>query len=548
MATVRLGDLLKSKGLINDDQIRVALVQQKVTGDLLGDVFLKQDFVSSRELGQALAEQAGLEFADLTEYPVSEEALRAVPRDLAEKNGFIPMDLDDGRLTIGITNPSNIMAIDRVTALTKAQPRVCMVDTDSFHASLEKSYFFLENPVMENMAKAIATIRSAGTASGTDVTTLTDLVIVDGVRRNATDIHISPALDMVNVLYRIDGVLHYGHALPKEARAGLVSRIKILSRLDIAETRLPQDGSFSYEFLHKNYDIRVSTSPTIHGENVVLRILAGSGPLLRIDKLGFDPASIRGIKRLFHQPHGVVLIVGPTGSGKTTTLYAALREINFLERNVLTVEDPVEYRLSLIRQSQVNDKAGYDFAFAARNFMRQDPDVILIGEIRDEETARIAIRSSITGHLVLSTLHTNDAVTAIPRLLDLHVDRFLMSSALLAIIAQRLVRKLCPFCKVEHSLDAAEAEIFAGEGIAIESVLTGKGCSRCNGVGYSGRTVIGEVITVDDELRELIYSDVAITTLKSAAIRKGMTPLRLDGLQKVARGITSLDEVQRVAG
>ncbi|HAA04199.1 MAG TPA: type II secretion system protein E [Syntrophobacteraceae bacterium] len=548
MATVRLGDLLKSKGLINDDQIRVALVQQKVTGDLLGDVFLKQDFVSSRELGQALAEQAGLEFADLNEYPVSEEALRAVPRDLAEKNGFIPMDLENERLTIGITNPSNIMAIDRVTALTRAQPRVCMVDTDSFHASLEKSYFFLENPVLENMAKAIAAVKATGTASGTDVTTLTDLVMVDGVRRNATDIHISPALDMVHVLYRIDGVLHYGHALPKEARAGLVSRIKILSRLDIAETRLPQDGSFSYEFLHKNYDIRVSTSPTIHGENVVMRILAGSGPLLRIDKLGFDAASIKSIKHLFQQPHGVVLIVGPTGSGKTTTLYAALREINFLERNVLTVEDPVEYRLSLIRQSQVNDKAGYDFAFAARNFMRQDPDVILIGEIRDEETARIAIRSSITGHLVLSTLHTNDAVTAIPRLLDLNVDRFLMSSALLAILAQRLVRKLCPFCKVERAMDDTEREVFTSHGITIESVFGSKGCSRCNGLGYSGRTVIGEVISIDDELRELIYSDVAITTLKAAAMRKGMTPLRVDGLQKVARGITSLDEIQRVAG
>jgi type II secretory ATPase GspE/PulE/Tfp pilus assembly ATPase PilB-like protein len=548
MATIRIGDLLKSKGLINDDQIRVALIQQKVTGDLLGDVFLKQDFVSSRELGQALAEQASMEFVDLTVYPVSEEALRAVPRDLAEKTGFIPIDKEDGRLLIGITNPSNIMAIDRVTALTNAQPRVCMVDTDSFHASLEKSYFFLENPVMENMAKIIGTIQTAGSASGTDVTALNDLLIVDGMRRNATDIHISPAMDMVHVLYRIDGVLHYGHALPKEARAGLVSRIKILSRLDIAETRLPQDGSFSYEFLHKGYDIRVSTSPTIHGENVVLRILAGSGPLLRIEKLGFDAACVKSIKRLFHQPYGVVLIVGPTGSGKTTTLYAALREINFLERNVLTIEDPVEYRLNLIRQSQVNDKAGYDFAFAARNFMRQDPDVILIGEIRDEETARIAIRSSITGHLVLSTLHSNDAVTAVPRLLDLNVDRFLMSSALLAVIAQRLVRKLCPFCKVIETLDDAQTEIFASHAISIDSVFSSKGCSRCGGLGYSGRSVIGEVIAVDDELRELIYSDVAITALKAAAMRKGMTPLRIDGLYKVAQGITSLDEVQRVAG
>jgi type II secretory ATPase GspE/PulE/Tfp pilus assembly ATPase PilB-like protein len=548
MAVIRIGDLLKSKGLINDDQIRVALVQQKVTGQLLGDVFLKQDFVSPKELGRALAEQAGLDFLDLSEFPVSEEALREVPRDLAEKTGFIPIDKEEGRLLIGITNPSNILAIDRVTALTSTPPRVCMVDSDSFHESLEKGYYFLQNPVVENMAKVIGAIQSAGSASGAEVTALTDLVMVDGVRRKATDIHISPAMDMVHVFYRIDGVLQYGHALPREARAGLVSRIKILSGLDIAETRLPQDGSFSYEFLRKTYDMRVSTSPTIYGENVVMRILAGTGPLLRIERLGFDATCMKRIKHLFHQPYGIILIVGPTGSGKTTTLYAALREINFLERNVLTVEDPVEYRLSLIRQSQVNDKAGFDFAFAARNFMRQDPDVILIGEIRDEETARIAIRSSITGHLVLSTLHTNDAVTGIPRLLDLNVDRFLMSSALLAIIAQRLVRKLCPFCKTTQELSEAEAELFHDHGITIESAFVSQGCSRCGGLGYSGRTVIGEVFTVDDEMRELIYANASITALKMAAMRKGMTPLRVDGLHKVAQGITSLEEIQRVAG
>jgi type II secretory ATPase GspE/PulE/Tfp pilus assembly ATPase PilB-like protein len=270
--------------------------------------------------------------------------------------------------------------------------------------------------------------------------------------------------------------------------------------------------------------------------------------LIRIEKLGFDNTCVKRIKHLFHQPYGIILIVGPTGSGKTTTLYAALREVNFLERNVLTVEDPVEYRLSLIRQSQVNTKAGFDFAFAARNFMRQDPDVILIGEIRDEETARIAIRSSITGHLVLSTLHTNDAVTAVPRLLDLNVDRFLMSSALLAIIAQRLVRKLCPFCKTAKALNDAEGELFHDRGITLESAFISKGCSRCSGLGYSGRTVIGEVFTVDDEMRELIYANASIIALKAAAMRKGMTPLRGDGLQKVAQGITSLEEVQRVAG
>jgi type II secretory ATPase GspE/PulE/Tfp pilus assembly ATPase PilB-like protein len=548
MATVRIGDLLKSKGLINDDQIRIALVQQKVTGELLGDVFIRQDFVSSKELGQALAEQAGLDYMDLSQYPVSEEALRMVPRDLAEKTGFVPIEVENGRLVIGITNPSNILAIDRVTALTQLQPKVCMVDPDGYHESLEKGYFFLENPVQENMQKIIEAVKVSGAAGGAEVTSLTDLVVVDGVRRNATDIHISPALDMVNVFYRIDGVLQYGHALPKEVRAGLVSRIKILARLDIAETRLPQDGSFTYQFLNKGYDIRVSTAPTIYGENVVMRILAGTGPLLRIEKLGFDEPSVRSIKALFQQPYGIILLVGPTGSGKTTTLYAALREINFLERNVLTVEDPVEYRLSLIKQTQVNDKAGYGFAFAARNFMRQDPDVILIGEIRDEETAKIAIRSSITGHLVLSTLHTNDAVTAIPRLLDLKVDKFLMSSALLAIIAQRLVRRICPFCRTPYPLTDEDKALFAKHGIAIDSAYKGSGCSRCNGLGYTGRIIIGEVFTVDDELRELIFADVSIAAVRSAALRKGMTPLRVDGLRKVAQGITSLEEVQRVAG
>jgi type II secretory ATPase GspE/PulE/Tfp pilus assembly ATPase PilB-like protein len=548
MATVRIGDLLKSKGFINDDQIRIALIQQKVTGQLLGDVLIKQDFISSKELGQALAEQAGIEYLDLSQYPVSEEALRRVPRDVAEKTGFIPIEVENGRLMIGITNPSNILAIDRVTALTKTNPKVCMVDPDGYHESLEKGYFFLENPVQENMYRLIETIKSAGSAGGAEVTALTDLIVVDGVRRKATDIHISPALDMVHVFYRVDGVLQYGHALPREARAGVVSRIKILSRLDIAETRLPQDGSFTYEFLNKGYDIRVSTAPTIHGENVVMRILAGSGPLLRIEKLGFDDASVQSIKGLFQQPYGIILLVGPTGSGKTTTLYAALREINFLERNVLTVEDPVEYRLSLIRQTQVNDKAGYDFSFAARNFMRQDPDVILIGEIRDEETAKIAIRSSITGHLVLSTLHTNDAVTAIPRLLDLKVDKFLMSSALLAIIAQRLVRRICPFCKTTYPLNDDEIKLFQKHGISIEVASKGLGCSRCSGLGYSGRVIIGEVFIVDDELRELIFADVSIAAVRAAALRKGMVPLKVDGLRKVARGITSLEEVQRVAG
>ncbi|MCL4456001.1 MAG: GspE/PulE family protein [Nitrospirae bacterium] len=548
MATIRIGDLLKARGLINDEQLHVALIQQKITGDLLGDALVKLGFISSKELGRILAEQSGIEFVDLGEYVISENALSAVQKEVAEKAGFIPLDMEDGRMTIGITNPSNILAVDTATRASKSQPKVCMVDTDSFRDAMDRAYFFLENPIHKRMEDIISEIKATETATGAAVTNLANLIIMDGIRRNATDIHVNPTAEMINIFYRIDGVMQHGHGLPKAAHNGIVSRIKILSQLDIAEQRLPQDGSFRFDFLSKGYDLRVSTVPTIYGENIVMRILAGTGSLLRIEMLGFDEVNTKKIKTLFHKPYGIILITGPTGSGKTTTLYAALREINLIERNVLTVEDPVEYKLSLIKQTQVNEKAGYDFALAGRNFMRQDPDVMLLGEIRDEETAKIAIRASITGHLVLSTLHTNDAVTAIPRLLDLQVDRFLMSSSLLAIMAQRLVRKTCRYCKIEYSLNDRETSIFKEYGISLSSAFKGKGCSKCNNTGYTGRTVIGEILIIDDEIREMIYSGASIVAIKEAAVKKGMRPLNEDAVKKAAEGITTLDEVLRVAG
>lgn len=548
MATIRIGDLLKARGFINDRQLHVALMQQKVTGDLLGETLVKLGFISSKELGQILSEQSGIEFIDLSEYVISEDALKAIPKDIAEKRGFIPIDIKNGRLSIGITNPSNILAVDIVTKMTKSQPDVYIVDADSFRDAIEKAYFFLENPIQQQIDGIVKEIKATETASGTAVTNLVNLIIMDGIRKKATDIHINPTADIVNVFYRIDGVLQYGHSIPKAAHSGIASRIKILSQLDIAEQRLPQDGSFTFTFLNKGYDIRVSTIPTIYGENIVMRVLAGTGPFLRLERLGFDKENTNKIKTLFHKPYGIILITGPTGSGKTTTLYAALREIDLLERNVLTVEDPVEYKLSLIKQTQVNEKVGYDFALAGRNFMRQDPDVMLLGEIRDEETAKIAIRASITGHLVLSTLHSNDAVTAIPRLIDLNVDRSLLSSSLLAIIAQRLVRKICNFCKREYNLNDYEISVFKEHGISLTTAFKGSGCPKCSNTGYSGRTVIGEILIIDDEIRELIYSAASVTALKAAAVKKGMIPLKDDAIKKAAAGITTIDEVIRVAG
>lgn len=551
MASMKLGELLKSKGLLTDAQLNVAMAQQAITGDLIGETLIKLGFVSSKEIAHVLAEQTGIGFVDLDGYMPYEDALHLVSREVAERAGFLPLNVENGILTIGIISPSNVLAVDTATRISGKPPRVHMVDPESFHETMERAYYFLENPIHKRIENAINEIKTAGTPSVTMVSSLTELLIVDGIRRNATDIHINPAPDTVHVFYRVDGVLQHGYCFPKIAHNGVVSRIKILSQLDIAEQRLPQDGSFSFSFLTKKYDMRVSTIPTIYGENVVIRMLRGfGGLLLHISNLGFDKHDIERLHFLFSKPYGIILVTGPTGSGKTTTLYAALREINLLEKNILTVEDPVEYKMSMIRQTEVNEKAGFDFALAGRNFMRQDPDVMLLGEIRDEETARIAIRASITGHLVVTTLHTNDAVIAIPRLIDLNIDRYLLSSSLLSVIAQRLVRKICINCKTDYQLEEGELKamgLLELEG-KIKTGYKGRGCYICNNTGYLGRTAIGEILVVNDEIRELIYSAASIKALKDAAIRNGMKTLKDDGIRKAVEGITTFKEVLRVAG
>ncbi|MCX8033937.1 MAG: GspE/PulE family protein, partial [Thermodesulfovibrio sp.] len=331
--------------------------------------------------------------------------------------------------------------------------------------------------------------------------------------------------------------------------SGIISRLKILSKLDIAEQRLPQDGSFVFEFLNRKYEIRVSTIPTVEGESMVLRILLGSSEeIYSLPRLGFNENLVRSLKGLIKKPNGIILVVGPTGSGKSTTLYALLREVDRLRRSVITIEDPVEYRMSFAKQSEVNEKIGYDFALAGRNFMRHDPDIILLGEIRDEQTARIAIRASITGHLVLSTLHTNDAVSAVPRLFDLGADKFLLSSSLLAVLSQRLIRKICSFCKENRVLDEREKEVFNSFDLKIEKVYYGRGCKMCRNTGYLGRTAIGELMIVNEELRDMIYGGASFNALVQAAKKNGMIPLKIDGLMKVINGVSTLSEIERVVG
>lgn len=551
---MKLGEFLIGKGLLTEERLQLALAHQKITGTLLGEALIKLGFVSSGEMARTLAEQAGIPFIDLSEYAVSEEAIRLVPKDIAERTGFIPLNMNNGSIEIGITNPSNIHAIDTVSKLTGKQPKVFMIDDIGFHETLERAYFFLENPVRQRIDEAINMIKSAAALPAATVAELSENLIMEGIRRKATDVHISPAPDTVNVFYRVDGVLQYGFCIPKSAHSGIVSRVKVQSMLDISEQRLPQDGSFSMTFLNTKYEMRISTTPTIYGENIVIRILAGTGQLLRIDSLGFDQWNTNRLRTLFQKPHGIVLITGPTGSGKTTTLYAALREVNLIERNVLTVEDPVEYKLSFVKQTAVNIKAGYDFALAGRNFMRQDPDVMLLGEIRDEETARIAVRASITGHLVLSTLHTNNAVTSVPRLLDFNIDRFMLSSSLLAVIAQRLVRKLCPHCREEHSITEEEFNLLDLSGdekkyiddIALKTAYRATGCDMCNHTGYMGRTVVGEIMVVNDDIREMISEGASLIKLKEAALKNGMVPLKIFGINKITENVTSIEEVVRL--
>jgi type II secretory ATPase GspE/PulE/Tfp pilus assembly ATPase PilB-like protein len=549
---MRLGELLIDKGLLTEDKLKVALAYQKVTGTKIGEALIKLSFVSSYEITKTLAEQSKIPFADLTECAISEEAIRLVTKDFAEKMGFVPLRVNDKFIEIGMTDPTNIKAIDALSKMTGKQPKVFMIDRASYNETLERVYFFLQNPIQQRIRDAVDEIKNAESLPATTVAGLSENLIMEGIRQKATDIHISPTQDIINIFYRVDGVLQHGFCIPITAHKSIVSRIKVQSLLDISEQRLPQDGSFSMTFLNSKYEMRVSTQPTIYGENVVIRVLAGSGQLIKIDSIGFDSDNTRRLNTLFQKPNGIILITGPTGSGKTTTLYAALREINLMERNVLTVEDPVEYKLSFVKQTAVNLKAGYDFALAGKNFMRQDPDVMLLGEIRDEETAKIAVRASITGHLVLSTLHTNDAVTSIPRLLDFEIDRFMLSSSLLAVVAQRLVRKLCNDCKEEYEVTNEDLAMLglngdlSKHGIELKKTFKAKGCTLCNNTGYIGRTVVGEIMVVNDEMKELISEGASISKLKETALANGMVPLKISGLTKVSEEITDINEIIRL--
>lgn len=541
----KIGELLMEKGLITDTQLLLALAEQKVTGKRVGETIVRLGFVSNKDIAYVLAEQSGFQYIDLDNYHVSQDALKLLAKDLCEKHGIIPLAVNKDSVLLGVLDPFDSQNINTVSKVLQMPVNLAVIDRDSFVTALNSSYFFLHNPIKNEIDLIIKELIK-GTLDPKVTARLLELIIMFSIKQRATDIHINPHQDVLYIFCRIDGVLQHAFCIPKSAHATMTARLKILSNLDIAEQRRPQDGAFSYEFLGKRFDMRVSTIPSIHGENIVIRVLS-TGSLIRLNFLGFSEADRELLQGQFNKNNGIILITGPTGSGKTTTLYSVLREIDILGRNVITVEDPVEYKLALIKQTQVNLKAGYDFAQAGRTFMRQDPDVILIGEIRDEETAQIAIRASITGHLVISTLHANDALTATARLADLNVDRFLLASTLRCIVAQRLARKLCSFCKVPYK--PSEKELALMKDLNPPENLTiykEKGCEACNNSGFLGRTIVGEILTINDEIADLIITSASIIKIKEAAVRKGMLPMFKVGLRKVIEGITTVKEVARV--
>ena len=543
-----IGQLLEELGFITREQVEIALDVQGVNPQFFGEILQNLDFVNSGEIAQAIAIQNNLELINLTLIVPSAEALKLIPYNIAKAKSILPISVDANTLTVATQDVNDLATYDYLRKISKKEVKFVVEDKQVIARYAEIFYYQLSNPIeleIENI------IHSYSKTQDANIPHLIDLILNNAIKDHATDIHISAENLFSNVSFRIDGILQHYYALPMQMHHHIVARIKILSNLDIAEQRKPQDGAFKYEFFKEDFDIRVSSLPTNYGENIVMRLLGKNSALFNLTQLGFTNENIKKLEKYFSKPHGIVLIVGGTGSGKTTTLYAALRKINSLTKNVLTIEDPIEYKFSFIKQTQLNEKAGYTFQNAIRAFMRQDPDVMLIGEIRDKETAELAVRASITGHLVLSTLHTNDAVGAIPRLLDLGIASYQISSGILAVIAQNLVRKLCEKCKQPRIVTREELE---KKGVSSRilnlfetyTLYQPVGCIHCRGTGYNRREAVTEIFEIDEDIKTMITKEASAQEISYAAQQKGMFSIREDGELKVLLGKTTFEELDRV--
>ena len=549
----RLGELLLAEGVVTPDQLNRALEIHRATGERLGQVLLDMGVVDQERLARHLGRQIGAEFVRLVGTNLREDVLTLLPQQLASRLQAIPIARARGLLTVAMVDPLDVVAIDDIRRTTGLSIKVALTTVQDFQYALGQyptldvaEELVRDLPQPQAVDEEMSLERLRRMAEDAPVIRLVNRLVEEAVRTRASDIHVERQERHVRLRYRVDGVLLTRGTLPAHAHAQVISRIKIMANMDIAERRLPQDGSFQTRVDGRAIDVRVSTIPSFYGEKAVLRLLDKSAPIYDLDKLGLSAQNYEVLRRIIQRPQGIFLLTGPTGSGKTTTLYAILNQLNNEKVNVLTVEDPVEYQIAGITQMQVNVRAGVTFASSLRHFLRQDPDIIMVGEVRDQETAQIAIQAALTGHLVLSTLHTNDAPGAITRLLDMGVEPYLVASALEGVAAQRLVRVLCPKCREADAAGAEELRTRFGTAAPAGTYYLGRGCEFCNYTGYRGRVAIFEIAEMNDELRHLVINRVPHHTLKEAAVAAGMTTLLEDGLKKAAAGVTSLAEVWRV--
>ena len=546
-------NLLVEKGIITKEQLSKANEEVNRNGLSIEKSLEKLGFISEIDIVRAVAESLGTPFMDLDDYLIDPEVIKLVPESLAKKHKAVPLFKIGNTLTVAMVDPQDINVIDDIRKSSGVEAVDPVLSTlDMIQKVIDQYYGALGN--VDNIVKGLSkeiiekkSKESAGLAEiaiDAPVIKLVNLIIMQAVKDGASDIHIEPDQDKVLIRYRIDGILHGVQELPKHLQSAIASRIKVVSDMDIAEARKPQDGRMQLKVENKSLDLRVSSFPTIYGENIVIRILDKASVLLGLAELGLSAEVAEHFSKIIRRPNGIILVTGPTGSGKTTTLYSALSTINSMEKNIITIEDPVEYELPLIRQTQVNPKAGLTFANGLRNILRQDPDVIMVGEIRDKETAEVAIQASLTGHLVFSTLHTSDASSVLTRLLDMGIEPFLVSGSIVAILAQRLVRVICPKCKEEHiPSDEVREELKLSEE---SKFYQGKGCRSCKNTGFSGRIGIYELLVVNDEIRNMIAVKTSAKEIKKKAIELGMCVLHDDGMEKARKGITTLAEVLRV--
>ncbi len=544
----RLGDFLIAGGYLTPEQLQLALREQRRTGTLLGETLRNLGFISEEALGEAVASQSGIVSVDLEETLIDPEALALASAELCTARRLIPIAKENGRLVVAMANPLDIVSVDELQAATGLFVDVVLATESEILKAIDQSYSAAESEEdLIDQCLRFLSARAGGTAAATEAAPIVRLVnylIVSAIKQGATDVHVEPESNILRTRLRVDGKLKPAAIMPKGLQAALTTRLKIMAGLDIAENRLPQDGRIFFNLGKKKFDIRVSTFPTIFGENVVLRLLDRDKLVLGLERVGLQPAMLALFKEAVERPNGLVLVTGPTGSGKTTTLYSVLSYINSLDRNIITVEDPVEYELPIVRQCQVNVKAGLTFASCLRSILRQDPDVVLVGEMRDAETCDLATRAALTGHLVFSTLHTNSAVGAVSRLLDMGVDPYLICSSLVAVLAQRLVRVICRSCKEPVEPDGALRAKLSALGLAEDCQMwRGKGCAACGQTGYRGRAAIFELLLVTPEVRSLVHARSEEARILAAARRHGLITLREDGLAKVRAGLTTLEEV-----